>query len=125
MLGCCKSAAAAVAWTRLPGVHTFLAFNRSYSSELSAGAESFAVEPGSLLHILCTHPETEVHLGNQAGQEETVSLQVVSETIPPTQLQDRFLVQQLPGGRIIGEGRLCHAHTVMQQGSNFGNQMWT
>lgn len=99
-------------------------------------AQTFAAQPGSLLHICCTDPLTDVHISNQPGVEDAVTLQVggweegewghsvtslhipfstdyqmcgttqadSSSSNPQQQqnLQQRFLIQQLPGGRIIG-----------------------
>lgn len=59
-----------------------------------AGSTSFAVVPGSLLHICATNPATNVRISNQPGLEDTVKLD-----LPPA----RCLAQQLPGGKIIGE----------------------
>lgn len=62
------------------------------STLLQRGFCSFAVAPGSLLHIVTTNPATSVRTSNQPGLEDAVQLD-----LPP----GRCLAQQLPGGRII------------------------
>jgi len=39
-------------------------------------ADTFSVQPGSLLHICCTHPSTHLQVSNTPGIEEAVTMQV-------------------------------------------------
>ena len=39
-------------------------------------SDTFPVQPGSLLHICCTHPDTQVLISNKPGVEDAVTLQV-------------------------------------------------
>lgn len=71
---------------------SILALQRGFCDH--AGSTSFAVLPGSLLHICATNPATHVRISNQPGLEEAVQLD-----LPP----GTCLAQQLPGGKIIGE----------------------
>lgn len=66
------------------------------------------MQPGSLLHVLCTHPHTDVHITNKAGQEETVSLQVMKST---TNAICNRLVDLLSSSH----QHHCHAGRVRQQ----------
>jgi hypothetical protein len=60
-------------------VQPLLTCSRNYSAKPSVDSsqpDSFAVSPGGLLHIVCTHPHTNVQIRNKPGQEESVTLQV-------------------------------------------------
>jgi hypothetical protein len=74
------------------------------SALLQRGFSSFAVAPGSLLHIYATNAE--VRISNQPGLEDAVQLD-----LPP----GRCLAQQLPGGRIIGELPSSVCQSLWQQ----------
>jgi hypothetical protein len=86
------------------------ALTRVFASvSTEADAESFAVTPGSLLHICCTDPQTHVHISNRSGQEDTVTLQVWRTATGSTKIL-HVLYHAAAGVRVlIAEDLASHA----------------